>query len=95
MDLFDLGVCLIICATGGFDMVNEELLAKLTNFSGSCCLIHALRDLDPHSSNFDSCLISTLVSLRKILNRISPEAQDFICILLQQRFSDNELNQMS
>jgi len=42
VDLFDLGVVLTICATGGFDMVNEELLTKLTDFSKHCCLIHAL-----------------------------------------------------
>lgn len=32
-DLFDLGVVLTICATGGLDMVNEEFLAKLSDFS--------------------------------------------------------------
>lgn len=46
VDLFDLGVVLTICATGGFDMVNEELLARLTDFSNRCCLIHALNAVD-------------------------------------------------
>ena len=32
-DLFDLGVVLTICATGGLDMVNEEQLSKLADFS--------------------------------------------------------------
>ena len=32
-DLFDLGVVLTICATGGLDMVNEDQLTKLADFS--------------------------------------------------------------
>ena len=32
-DLFDLGVVLTICATGGFDMVNEDQLMKLADFT--------------------------------------------------------------
>ena len=71
-DLFDLGVVLTICATGGLDMVNEDFLAKLSNFSQKCCFICALRDVDTTAEDFDISLISTLVSLRKILNRISP-----------------------
>lgn len=78
-DLFDLGIVLTICATGGLDMVNEEQLSKLADFSQSCCLIHALNDIDITSKGFDNSLLSTLISLRKILNRISPSAQDFIC----------------
>ncbi len=90
-DLFDLGVVLIICATGGLDMVNGEFLAKLSDFSQQCCFIHALRDVDTQAEGFDISLISTLVSLRKILNRISPQAQDFICMCMQQRFTAQEL----
>ena len=33
MDLFDLGVVLTICTTGGLDMLNEEHLARLTDFT--------------------------------------------------------------
>jgi hypothetical protein len=33
MDLFDLGVTLTICATGGLDMVNEEHLTRLADFT--------------------------------------------------------------
>lgn len=29
--------------------------------------------------------------IRKILNRLSPSAQDFICKCMQQRFSSNEI----
>jgi len=43
MDLFDLSVVLTICTTGGLDMVNEEHLARLTDFSNHCCLIHAIK----------------------------------------------------
>ena len=32
MDLFDLGVMLTICATGGLDVVAEEDLSKITNY---------------------------------------------------------------
>lgn len=78
-DLFDLGVMLTICATGGLDMVNEEQLSKLADFSQKCCLIHALNEIDSSKPGFDMGLLSTLVSLRKILNRIQPVAQDFIC----------------
>ena len=94
-DLFDLGVVLTICATGGLDMVNEDFLAKLSNFSQQCCFIHALHDVDTTAEDFDISLISTLVSLRKILNRISPQAQDFICICMQQRFTEAELQKIS
>ena len=87
-DLFDLGVVLTICATGGLDCVNEDQLSKLANFSMHCCLIHAILDVDPSKPEFDSNLLSTLVSLRKIFNRISPAAQDFICLCMQQRFTE-------
>ena len=70
-DLFDLGVVLFISATGGLDMVNEDQMAKLTDFSWHCCPIHALDTVDPHAPGFDMSLLSTLLSLRKIFNRIS------------------------
>ena len=87
-DLFDLSVVLIICATGGLDMVNEEHLARLTDFSQHCCIIHAINAIDPSVPDFDPNLLSTLTSLRKILGRISSQAQDFICVCMQQRFTD-------
>lgn len=71
-------------------MVNEEQLVKLVDLPRECCLIHALNNVDPQKPGFDYGLLSTLVSLRKILNRISPGAQDFICQCLQQRFTDQE-----
>ena len=46
-DLFDLSILLIISATDGLDMVNEEFLAKLTSYKNYCCLLHALNDIDP------------------------------------------------
>ena len=73
-DLFDLGIVLTICATGGLDMVNEEQLAKLADFSQHCCLIHALESVDHTRPGFEQSLISTLVSLRKIFRRISNSA---------------------
>jgi len=82
-DLFDVGVVLTICATGGLDMVNEEQLSKLADFSQKCCLIHALNEIDPSKPGFETGLLSTLISLRRILNRISPGAQEFICLCMQ------------
>lgn len=83
MDFFDLGVVLIICATGGLDMVNEEHLARLCDFSRHCCLIHALNSVDPKQADFDQSLLSTLLVLQKIIGRISEPAQEFICICMQ------------
>ena len=90
-DLFDLGVVMCICATGGLDMVNEDQMAKLTDFSQHCCIIHALDAVDPSAPGFDTSLLSTLISLRKIFSRISPGAQDFICECMQQRFTEKEM----
>lgn len=42
MDLFDLGVVLLLSATSGFDMINEEYLEKLCDYSMQCCIIHAI-----------------------------------------------------
>ena len=41
-DLFDLGVVLLLCATSGFDMINEEYLERLCDYSMQCCIIHAI-----------------------------------------------------
>ena len=62
-DLFDLGVVLTICATGGLDMVNEDQLVRLADFSTKCCLIHALDAVDPNAPDFDLGLLSTLLTL--------------------------------
>ena len=88
-----MGIVLTICATGGLDCVNEEQLSRLANYPMHCCLIHAINAVDPTDPSFDSNLLSSLVSLRKILNRISPAAQDFICLCMQQRFTEQELQQ--
>jgi len=78
-DLFDLSVVMTICATGGLDMVNEEHLAKLADFSQHCCLIHAVLEVDIQQPDFDQSLLSTWMSLQKIFSRITDQAQDFIC----------------
>ena len=83
MDLFDLGVMLTICATGGLDVVAEEDLAKITNFSNKCCLIHALEAVNTSDPSFDSTLLPSLLTLRRVFSRISPQAQGFICICMQ------------
>ena len=70
---------LTICATGGLDMVNEDHLSRLVDFSQHCCVIHALNAVDTSMPDFDVGLLTTLVSLRKIFTRISAAAQDFIC----------------
>jgi hypothetical protein len=40
IDLFDLGVMLILAATGGFDMIDDEYLQKVPDLQEKCCLIH-------------------------------------------------------
>ena len=42
MDLFDLGVLLIIAATGGLDVISEESVSGIANLSTSCCILHAV-----------------------------------------------------
>lgn len=42
LDLFDLGVLLIIAATGGLDVMSEESISGLTNLTSSCCILHAV-----------------------------------------------------
>jgi hypothetical protein len=37
-------------------------------------------------------LRSTLITAKAILSRLSPAAQDFICLCMQQRFTDKEMN---
>lgn len=86
---------LTICATGGLDIVAEESLVKLAQYSDKCCLIHALDDLNATTPGFDPELLPTLLSLRRVFSRISQPAQDFICLCMQQRFSDKELAQLS
>lgn len=41
-DLFDLGVLLIISATGGLDVISEESITSIQNLSSSCCILHAV-----------------------------------------------------
>ena len=42
LDIFDLGVLLIIAATGGLDVISEESISSLSNLSTTCCIIHAV-----------------------------------------------------
>lgn len=74
LDLVDLGVMLTICATGGLDIVAEESLVKLTQYSDKCCLIHAIEDLSNTTPGFDPELLPTLLSLRRVFSRISQQA---------------------
>lgn len=87
MDLFDLGIVLIIAATGGLDVISEEALSVgLPLLSSSCCLLHAVQKAAATPSGK-----GLLVVKRILLSRLSPQAQDFICKCMQQRFSQNEL----
>ena len=90
-DLFDLGVVLLLCAASGFDMVSEEYLERLCDYSMQCCVIHAIQDINPSQEGFDSNLLTTLITLRKIFDRLSEECIEFICLCIQQRFTDGEL----
>jgi hypothetical protein len=42
IDLVDLGVLLIIAATGGLDVMSQEALNSLSNLPTSCCLLHSI-----------------------------------------------------
>jgi len=73
----------MIAATDGLDMVSEDHLAKLADFSKHCCLLHALNRQDADSEAIEAGgLRSTLLTARRILSRISPTAQDFICLCM-------------
>ena len=89
--MFDLGIILTICALGGLDMVYEESLEKLCDFSNKCCLIHGIWDIDTSEATFDQTLLTTLVSLKRLTERISSEAVEFICLCMQQRFTESEM----
>lgn len=42
----DLGVLLIIAATGGLDVMSEEAINSIETIPTSCCLIHAISKYD-------------------------------------------------
>ncbi len=65
LDLFDLGVVLIISATGGLDVISEEALSLgLPLLSSSCCLLHAVQKVSSPSKG--------LLVIKRILSRLSP-----------------------
>jgi hypothetical protein len=72
-------------------MVSEESICRLTKFSNKCCIIHALDMINPSDPDFDFELLATLLSLKRVFHRISPSCQEFICLCMQQRFTDKEL----
>ena len=86
-DLFDLGVLLILAATGDLEMINEEYLQKIPNIQTSCCLIHAVKNFAGTTDKPDK----QALTLVKIFNRLSEKCQTFICWCMQQRFSKNEM----
>lgn len=79
---------LTICATDGIDMVNEEYVSQLQKLNTECCLAHAIQNVNINT--VDPQLKLTLVVMKRILSRITQTAQDFICLLMQQRFSEQE-----
>ena len=82
MDLFDIGVTLVIAATGGLDVISEEALNHLHLLPTACCILHAVASEKQPSPG--------LLVIKRILMRLSSDAQDFLCKCLQQRFSHNE-----
>jgi serine/threonine protein kinase len=72
LDMLDLGITLTICATGGLDIVSEEDILKLTQYTDKCCLIHALDSISVTTPGFDLELMGTMLSLRRVFQRISP-----------------------
>lgn len=65
LDLFDLGVLLAVIATGGADVLSDEILSKLKNLNKHCCLFHAV------TQSKDSQEKKAGISIKRILNRLS------------------------
>lgn len=63
MDLFDLGVMLVIAATGGLDVISEEAIGQMITLQTSCCILHAVSAEKQPSVG--------LVVIRRILSRLS------------------------
>lgn len=74
-DLFDLGVLLVLAATGDLEMINEEYLSKIPNIQSTCCLIHAVKNFAGNCEKPDK----QALTLVKIFNRLSENCQTFIC----------------
>jgi hypothetical protein len=64
-------------------MINEEYLERLCDYSMQCCIIHAIQDINPAQDGFDSTLLPTLITLRKLFDRLTEDAQEFICLCMQ------------
>ena len=66
MDLFDIGVTLVIAATGGLDVISEEALNHLHLLPTACCILHAVASEKQPSPG--------LVVIKRILMRLSSDA---------------------
>ena len=71
LDIFDLGILLVIAATGGLDVISEEALSAIQNLSSSCCILHAVQGSDKRATPQQS---KGFLLIRKILNRLSTQA---------------------
>lgn len=72
-------------------MVAEEFLEKVCDFTNQCCIIHAIQDINPSQEGFDMSHLGSLMTLKRIFDRVSLQCQEFICIIMRQRFTDAEL----
>lgn len=69
LDLFDLGVLLIIAATGGLDVISEESISAILNLNTSCCILHAVQGGSKTPQTGKAIQV-----IRRILNRLSTQA---------------------
>ncbi len=91
MDLFDLGVLLLVASTGGLDVISEEVLSQVNNIQGQCCIFHAIAASESKQSLPASKQAKSILAIKRVMSRLSLQAQEFICKCLQQRFSSNEM----
>ena len=71
--------------------MSEESISAIANISHSCCILHAVQGQQSNLSSGASKSSQAITLIKKILNRLSTQAQDFICKCMQQRFSINEI----
>lgn len=69
VDLFDLGILLVITATGGLDVISEEVLTQLGSFNKTCCVIHAIMNYESPPKQKKS-----IIAAQRILSRLSSGA---------------------
>ena len=71
LDLFDLGIILIVASMGGMDVISEEFISQIPNLNSSCCFFHAFLSHSKSAlpKNFNK---KAFLALKRITERLSP-----------------------